>query len=45
MEDYVKMNDIYKKYFSKNFPTRAVIEVKSLPANALIEIECTASKD
>jgi 2-iminobutanoate/2-iminopropanoate deaminase len=45
MEDYAKVNKIYKKYFLKNYPTRAVVEVNALPANALIEIECTASKE
>ncbi|MCR4284424.1 MAG: Rid family detoxifying hydrolase [archaeon] len=45
MKDYDKMNSIYSKHFSKDFPTRVVVAVKELPAGALIEIECTAVKD
>ena len=45
MKDYAKLNEIYSKFFTKDYPTRVAIAVKSLPRNALIEIECTASGD
>ena len=39
-------NEIYKTYFTKeNAPARSCVAVKGLPMNALIEIECIASKD
>ena len=43
MNDYVKMNEIYGKYFQENYPTRTAMAVKELPRGALIEIQCTAS--
>ena len=45
MKDYAKVNEIYGKYFTKDYPTRAVVAVKELPRKALVEIECTASGD
>lgn len=42
MGDYGKMNEIYEGYFTKDFPARAALAVKGLPAGALIEIECVA---
>lgn len=45
MKDYEKMNEVYSKYFSKDYPTRFALAVKELPRGALIEIDCTASND
>lgn len=45
MNDYTKVNEIYKKYFSNNYPARVALAVKTLPLDALIEIECTAGND
>lgn len=45
MWDYSKFNEIYAKYFQNEYPTRFVIEINSLPAWALIEIECIAIGD
>ena len=45
MKDYAKVNEIYGKYFTKDYPTRAVVAVKELPRQALVEITCTASGD
>lgn len=45
MDDYAEVNEIYKKYFSKDYPTRIALAVKALPLGALIEIECTAGND
>ena len=41
-EDYVPMNDIYAEYFSSEPPARVTVFVKSLPKNALVEIDATA---
>lgn len=43
MKDYSKVNEIYSKYFEKDFPTRVALAVKDLPLGALIEMDCTAS--
>lgn len=40
MDDYAKVNDIYKEYFAGIKPARAAVQVARLPKDALIEIEC-----
>jgi len=45
MKNYAKMNEVYKQYFTSNYPTRIALAVKELPAGALVEIECTAFGD
>jgi 2-iminobutanoate/2-iminopropanoate deaminase len=42
MNDFSKVNDIYKKYFTNDYPARSCIEVSSLPKNGEIEIEAIA---
>jgi 2-iminobutanoate/2-iminopropanoate deaminase len=37
-------NDIYSKYYTKDFPARATYQVAALPLGALIEIETIAVK-
>ena len=44
MDDFVKMNDVYKDYFTADFPARSAVEVARLPKDALVEIEAVASK-
>jgi 2-iminobutanoate/2-iminopropanoate deaminase len=44
MSDFKKMNEIYSKYYTKDFPARATFQVAALPLGALIEIETIASK-
>ncbi|MBE3592794.1 MAG: RidA family protein [Thermoanaerobacter sp.] len=44
MGDFAKINEIYGKYFKDNPPARSLVEVKSLPKGALIEIEVVARK-
>jgi len=39
-----KMNEVYTRFFTKNPPARATIEVKALPKSALVEIEAIAVK-
>ena len=43
IEDFDKMNEIYKNYFVLK-PARSTIEVKNLLKNALIEIEVIAKR-
>lgn len=45
MDDFVKVNEIYKRYFSGNFPARSTVAVNTLPKNALVEIEAIAVKE
>jgi len=39
MKDFTSVNDIYKKYFTGNYPARTCIAVKELPKGAKVEIE------
>lgn len=41
MDDFVAVNEIYGEYFSHK-PARSTVAVKTLPKNALVEIECIA---
>eukprot|EP00455_Lapot_gusevi_P051474 TRINITY_DN767_c0_g1_i2.p2 TRINITY_DN767_c0_g1~~TRINITY_DN767_c0_g1_i2.p2 ORF type:complete len:155 (+),score=58.02 TRINITY_DN767_c0_g1_i2:70-534(+) len=42
ISDYPVVNEIYAKYFKKEFPARAAFAVKTLPKHALVEIEAIA---
>jgi 2-iminobutanoate/2-iminopropanoate deaminase len=42
MDDFQKMNEIYGKYFTGNFPTRSTVGVSGLAGGANIEITVTA---
>ncbi|XP_064876168.1 2-iminobutanoate/2-iminopropanoate deaminase-like [Oncorhynchus nerka] len=42
MNDFVNVNDVYKTFFSKNFPARAAYQVVALPRGGLVEIEAVA---
>ncbi|MBL0722023.1 MAG: RidA family protein [Sulfurovum sp.] len=42
MRDFEKVNAIYAHYFGMHKPARSTVSVRSLPKNALIEIECIA---
>jgi len=39
MKDFAQVNEIYKRYFPRNFPARTCIAVKELPKGAKVEIE------
>ncbi len=43
MDDFVAVNEIYAKAFGEHKPARSTVAVKTLPKNALIEIEAIAS--
>lgn len=42
MNDFAIVNDIYASYFGTHKPVRSTVAVKTLPANALVEIDCVA---
>ena len=44
MHDFAAMNEVYAEFFSEPFPARSAIAVKTLPKNALVEVECIAAK-
>lgn len=44
MNDFGAMNEVYAEFFKAPFPARSAIAVKTLPKNALVEIECVAAK-
>ncbi|MFV0518680.1 MAG: RidA family protein [Lachnospirales bacterium] len=45
MGDFAKMNEVYGKYFTENFPARMAYEVAKLPLNAKVEIDMIAVED
>lgn len=42
MDDFSTVNNVYAHYFGTHKPARSTIAVKTLPKNALVEIECIA---
>lgn len=42
MDDFPKMNEVYEKFFTVEPPARSTVAVKTLPKNALFEIEAIA---
>ena len=44
MNNYSVFNEIYKEYFVKDFPARAVLEVSRIPADGLLEIMMVAEQ-
>ncbi|MGD1097471.1 MAG: RidA family protein [Bryobacteraceae bacterium] len=42
MGDFVKMNEVYARYFSEKPPARATVEAARLPRDVSVEIECVA---
>ena len=42
LEDFDKVNNVYKMYFKDNPPARSTVEVSRLPKDADIEIEAIA---
>ncbi|CAF1278439.1 unnamed protein product [Rotaria magnacalcarata] len=44
MNDFQSVNQIYASFFpsTEDYPARSTFAVKTLPANAKVEIECTA---
>lgn len=44
MDDFGKINEVYAKYFTKDYPARSCVEVARLPKDVKIEIEAVAFK-
>jgi len=42
MDDFVTINGIYEEAFGSHKPARATVAVKTLPKNALVEIDAVA---
>ena len=42
MGDFAAFNEVYGSYFTENPPARSTVAVKSLPKDALVEVEITA---
>ena len=42
MTNFAKMNEIYKEFFSDDFPARSAVQVARLPKDAMVEIEAIA---
>ena len=42
--DFAAMNEVYASQFNADFPARSAVAVKTLPKNALVEIEIVAVK-
>lgn len=44
MDDFGTINDIYKDFFTEDFPARSCVEVARLPKDVLLEVEAIALK-
>lgn len=44
MNNFAAMNEVYGKYFTKEFPARSTVQVARLPKDALVEIEVVACR-
>ncbi|MDR0864334.1 MAG: RidA family protein [Candidatus Symbiothrix sp.] len=45
MLDFAAMNEVYANHFQEPYPARSAVAVKTLPKNALVEIEVIAVTD
>ena len=44
MDDFAKVNEVYARYFTSNYPARSCVEVARLPKDVLIEIEAIVKR-
>lgn len=44
MADFAAMNEVYAEFFNEPYPARSAIAIKTLPKNALVEVECIAAR-
>ena len=42
MANSAAMNEVYAEFFTQPYPARSAVAVKTLPKNALVEVECIA---
>ena len=45
MSDFAEMNNVYAEFFKEPYPARSAVAVKTLPKNALVEIEVVGVKN
>ena len=43
MANFAAMNEVYAEFFTQPYPARSAVAVKTLPKNALVEVECIAA--
>jgi len=43
MDNFAAMNEVYAEFFHEPYPARSAVAVKTLPKNALVEIEVVAA--
>ena len=44
MNQFIQVNEVYARFFSKDFPARETVEVARLPKDVNVEISCIAVK-
>lgn len=44
INDFAKVNEVYKSYFEGSYPARSCVQVARLPLGGLVEIECIATE-
>lgn len=44
MNQFIQVNEVYARFFSKDFPARETVEVARLPKDVNVEISCIALK-
>ena len=42
MANFAAMNEVYAEFFTQPYPARSAVAVKTLPKNALVDVECIA---
>ncbi len=45
MNNFAAMNSVYSEFFAEPYPARSAVAVKTLPKEALVEIEVVAEKE
>lgn len=43
MNDFLKINEVYARFFAAPYPARSCVEVSRLPKDVLVEIEAVAA--
>lgn len=43
MGEFARMNEVYARYFSENYPARSTVEVARLPRDVRVEIDVIAA--
>ncbi len=44
MADFTKLNEVYARYFTKDFPARTCVAVKEVPGNFQLKVDAIAIK-